>query len=510
MDQRYRFEHRVRRGPGAANGSTTVIRRGRSVTVDHTDAEGRTRRFRAKLVDGVYERLVGLLRDAGFPEAPRDPLGSGATRIVSAITAGREQRTRPFAELPVATEWASVCASFDAIAAQTTNGLAHPIDPSAEPVVADASEVPLFVPSPEMDEPPLGEDANDVVAEAWKLAIEKKHPEVTAAHLLVAFAREHGYQLARLGIDPERVRTAAEALFTWDPREGEPVATGGFELVPGVARRVAAEDGAHEAGLRHLLRALLEAGGTDVTRILQRQRLPDAMAAGRTRDRIFAVPEPSTEPVCPRCGAPPEGRRWCARCGHALVARASFDTHDPLDSAIPTIEPHDFPERPGTVHKSLCGLPDQAGTPWIAFEIEVDGTRERVTEARLAELGVTLERLEQCAVANLTRVPASWTPRWVPGADGREVDVLFCVDDSLACARILERSFLLHAHDLLGDKALAAAAPQRGMLIATRLGDLAVLMALARHYYDNADSAPLSPWGFVIEAGEIRGPISSA
>jgi hypothetical protein len=41
------------------------------------------------------------------------------------------------------------------------------------------------------------------------------------------------------------------------------------------------------------------------------------------------------------------------------------------------------------------------------------------------------------------------------------------------------------------------------------LTDLTVLMALSRHYYDNAESMPVSPWGFLIQNGVITGPVSS-
>jgi hypothetical protein len=106
-------------------------------------------------------------------------------------------------------------------------------------------------------------------------------------------------------------------------------------------------------------------------------------------------------------------------------------------------------------------------------------------------------------------MPVSWTPRWVPAPDGHEVDVLFCVGEPHACERILEKPFLLHAQSMLGTNALAASVPQRGMLLLTRLTDLTVLMALSRHYFDNAESSPLSPWGFLIQNGVISGPVSS-
>src|SRR5262249_4098691 len=159
-------------------------------------------------------------------------------------------------------------------------------------------------PSPEADEPPLGPDANEVVAAAWRIAIEHQHLQITPAHLLVAFATEHGYHLARLGLDATSVLDSGKALFTWDPEQGEPEVTPAFELVRDVARRMAAEDGSHEATLRHMLRALLEAGGTDVPRVLQQHRLPDALLAGRTHQRIFQVAPGAAAASCPRCGAP--------------------------------------------------------------------------------------------------------------------------------------------------------------------------------------------------------------
>jgi hypothetical protein len=186
-----------------------------------------------------------------------------------------------------------------------------------------------------------------------------------------------------------------------------------------------------------------------------------------------------------------------------------FSTGSELDRVFPVVEPYDWPAREGAVMRSLCSLPDQVGTPWLGFELRSDASSELVTPGRLAELGVDAERLERAAVANLARVPASWTPRWVQAADGREVDVLFCDGEPHGCERILEKPFLLHAQSMLGSNALAAAVPQRDLLLVTRLADLAVLMALARHYFDNAERAPVSPWGFALSNGEISGPISS-
>jgi hypothetical protein len=507
--QRLRLEHRV--GPKGAHGEcSTVIRRGNDVTVDLVDASGSPRRFRATLQPGVYERLVELLRSAGFPEAPLELLAPARTRVLSAITGGRELRTRPIAYETSARYWAEIFTLLDAVAAQASGGVV-PSTSGSEPCVSSAAELPLFAPSPGFEEPPLGEDANAVVAEAWKVAKERRHRELVPAHLLVAFVREHGYQLTRLGLAAERVQLAAEALLTWDDAPGEVVASPAFELVPEVARRVAAEDGASEGSLRHLLRALLEAGGKDVTRVLQQHRVPDAFAAGRTRDRIFALPESMLEHGCKRCGTAAGELKWCLRCGNALARPAAeFATGSVLDRVLARIHPHEFPERSRAVHRSLCSLPDQAGTPWLGFEIEGESGAELLTNERLAVLGIDLARLEQAALANLARTPASWSPRWVPGADGREIDLLFCVDEPSACERILERPFLLHAQAMLGSNTLAAAVPRRGMLLLARLDDLATLMALCRRFFDEAETAPISSWGFALQNGEISGPFSSA
>jgi hypothetical protein len=507
---RFRLEHRVASGTGPEGDISLIIRRNGSVTVDCVDAEGTPHRFHAQLARGVYERLVELMHDAGFPESPAEIVAPGRTRVVSAIRAGRELHTRPIAHATTAPHWATLLELFDGIASQTSGGRLD--GPSGEALVSGAAELPVFRPSQEMDEPPLGEDSSEVIGAAWRLAIDRKHGEVTPLHLLVALARDHGYQLQRLGLDADRIQTAGEALFPWDdaaPAAVEPVVSPAFEVVSQVARRIAAEDGAHEGTLRHLVRALLQAGGTDVTRVLQTHRLPDAMLGGRTRDRIFKVPEPSIEKQCPRCGTLAADQRWCARCGHVLITPAPFSTGSLLDQITLRVEPHAWAERARAAHRSLCNLPDQAGTPWLGFYVEEGGNRELVTPERLAALGVSLERLEKNAVANLARAPASWTPRWVQGADGREVDVLFCSDEPHAPERIFDKPFLLHAQAMLGSNALVAAVPTRSTLLLTRLEHLAIAMALARQYFETAEAEPISPWGFAIQDGALSGPISS-
>ncbi len=442
-------------------------------------------RFHAQLAQGVYERLVELMHEAGFPESPAEMVPEGRTRVVSAIRNGREQHTRPIGLTTKAPHWDTLFGLFDSITSQTSRGRLP--GPNTEPLISGAAEVVVFHPTEQMDEPPLGEDSSEIIGAAWQMAIERKHGEVTPVHLLVAFVREHGYQLQRLGLDADRIQTAAEALFPWGEEASttpEPVVTPAFELVSQVARRIAAEDGAHEGTLRHLVRALLQAGGSDVIRVLQTHRLPDAMLGARTRDRIFKVPEPSIERQCPRCGTLAADQRWCARCGHVLITPSPFSIGSLLDRIMLRIEPHGWEERARAAHRSVCSLPDQPGTPWLGYYVEDEGKRELVTPERLAEMGVSLERLEQNAIANLARVPASWTPRWVQGADGRDVDVLFCIDEPHTPERIFDKPFLLHAQSMLGTNALVAATPKRSTLLLTRLEHLAMAMVLARQYFE--------------------------
>ena len=507
---RFRLEHRVGSGAGPGGNTSLIIRRSGSVTVDHVDDDRKVHRFHAQLAAGVYERLVEVMHDAGFPESPAEVVPAGHTRVVSAIRNGRELHTRPIAAATTAPPWVTLFGLFDTIASQASRGKL--VGPAGVALVSGAAEVPVFHPTEAMDEPPLGEDVSEIISAAWRLAIDRKHGEVTPLHLLVAFAREHGYQLQRLGLDADRIQTAAEALFPWDEAAAtaaEPVVNPAFELVSQVARRIAAEDGAHEGTLRHLVRALLQAGGADVIHVLQTHRLPDAMLGGSTRDRIFRVPEPSLEKQCPRCGMLAADHRWCARCGHVLFTPSPFSIGSLLDRITLRIEPHDWKERARAAHRSLCYLPDQPGLPWLGFAIEDGDKSELVTPERLAEMGVSLERLEQNAIANLARVPASWTPRWVQGADGREVDVLFCIDEPYTPERIFDKPFLLHAQAMLGSNALVAAVPKRSTLLLMRLEHLAVAMALARQYFETAEAEPISPWGFAIQNGVLSGPISS-
>ena len=506
---RFRIEYRVGSAAWREGDISLIIRRSGSVTVDQVDADGKPHRFHGRLGQGVYERLVECMHEAGFPESPAELVPAGRTRVLSAIRNGRELHTRPIAYATTAPHWVTLFALLDSVASQTSGGSQE--GSSSETLVSGAAEVPIFHATEQMDEPPLGEDANEVIGAAWRLAIERKHAQVSPLHLLVAFVREHGYQLQRLGLDADRVQTAAEALFPWDEEapSTEPVVSAPFELVTQVARRIAAEDGSHEGTLRHLVRALLQAGGADVSRVLQSHRLPDAMAGGRTRDRIFKVPEPSIEQRCPRCGTLAADQRWCARCGHVLITPSPFSSGSLLDRVTLRIEPAGWGERARAVHRSLCSTPDQVGCPWLGFYLEEEGTRELITPERLAEMRVSLERLEQNAIANLARMPASWTPRWVQGADGREVDVLFCIDEPHTPERIFDRPFLLHAQAMLGSNALVAAVPKRSTLLLMRLEHLAVAMALARQYFETAEAEPISPWGFAIQNGVLSGPISS-
>jgi hypothetical protein len=506
--ERFRIEHRMVTKDGE---TSTIIRKTGSVTVDHLDTSRNARRFNSMLVPGVYERLVEELHDAGFPVTPTAIVQvAEGTRVISAIRDGREHRTRPIAHDLSAEHWHNAFTILDGVAAQTTKGEFAPLPADGTAYVTGGNELKLFHDFESMD-PPLGQDANEVVAGAFQLAIEHRHAELSAAHLLTAFVREHGYQLTRLGLDAERVRAAAEALFSWDTTSEpvQPEMGPTFEIVQEVARRIAAEDNSHEATLRHFARALLQAGGADVTRILQKHRLPDAMLGGRTKDRIFRDPGPAVDNHCTRCGSPTGKHRWCVRCGNSLREPDAFATGSPLDQVNARIEPYEWPERASAVHRSLCDLPDQPGTPWLSFVLEHDNQSELVGPEKLAALGLTLERAEEAAIANLARRPISWTVRWSEGTD-QEVDVLYANEGVHASERILDKPFLLHAQTMLGTNALAAAVPHRGVCIVTRLEHLAVLMSLARQYHaESPDKARISPWGFILMDGVITGPISA-
>src|SRR5262245_13962957 len=122
--ERYRIEHRSGPRSGPLGECSTIIRHGKDVTVDHTDAVGLTRRFVATLVPGVYERLLETLHKAGFPDAPHERIRSGGTRLISAIAEAREIRTRPMPYHSDSVTWAEVFSLFDAIISETSDGVA--------------------------------------------------------------------------------------------------------------------------------------------------------------------------------------------------------------------------------------------------------------------------------------------------------------------------------------------------------------------------------------------------
>lgn len=145
-------------------------------------------------------------------------------------------------------------------------------------------------------------------------------------------------------------------------------------------------------------------------------------------------------------------------------------------------------------------MPQVAGTPWLSMYFETGGRLNYVNQQVLTSIGVPAQKLEQAAIFNVARTPASWAPQNVGGRT-----VLTCVDQPHACERILVPEFLEQARLALRAQALCASIPQRGMLLVAALGDFEMLMQLGRHYFDNAANPRVSPWVFAIQGGAITG-----
>ena len=180
-------------------------------------------------------------------------------------------------------------------------------------------------------------------------------------------------------------------------------------------------------------------------------------------------------------------------------------THYLLDRFFPMIQPHDWPGKSATLHRSLCFMPRLVGTPWLSFYFELDGKRNYVDSGVLARLGLGAEQLEAVAIRNVVRTSAVWEPLRLGAAVVDQRVVLRCIDQPHACERILEPEFLEQGRGMLSAKALCATLPQRGMLLVAPFDDFEILMRLGKHFHDNAENPRISPWVFAIKDGAICG-----
>jgi hypothetical protein len=238
------------------------------------------------------------------------------------------------------------------------------------------------------------------------------------------------------------------------------------------------------------------------------QPAADAAAADPAAQTYPTPDAPTPDAVAPSPPAP----QAASATDFSLLATMASDGPPPgvldtilLEQVLPVVQPHEWPERPATVHRSLCWLPRIAGTPWLGFQISLGSTKRIVMRTDLDSLGITAEALEKAAIRNLSRSRSSWVSRQLPGPGGKPVDVLFCQDSPHACERILERPFLLHGKAMLRAESLAATVPHRGLLVVSRFDDFRLLMSLGKHLFESAESPPVSPWVFAIQGGEITG-----
>lgn len=196
------------------------------------------------------------------------------------------------------------------------------------------------------------------------------------------------------------------------------------------------------------------------------------------------------------------------RCGNALVGAVSPPVVSSLAgrpaAALPIVQPNDWPGRAKTANRSLCFLPRIPGTPWLALHYQVGESLAYVGPERLQVLGQSFVQVERGAIANMAATPGSWRPFELPALHGK-MPALGCIDDARACERILEQPFMAHAQAMFGGSGLAAAIPQRGMLLVTDSKHFESLMKVAAVHYAAATNPPITPWVFAVHGGVIAG-----
>lgn len=182
------------------------------------------------------------------------------------------------------------------------------------------------------------------------------------------------------------------------------------------------------------------------------------------------------------------------------------------DLLLPTLKQADWSGRTKAVCRPVMPDIQSPFMPLLAFGYDHPHTFEFLTLEKLAEMGRSIEEIEQIALNNLRQRPVKWDEQVAELGGGAALRILIGVDDYYAAEHILNPDFTRDAQLILETELLAIGIPCRSYIIATSgiqqqevLGTFAALVS-AQFY--RGDSTPITPAVFGVQNGSFIGMLS--
>ena len=144
--------------------------------------------------------------------------------------------------------------------------------------------------------------------------------------------------------------------------------------------------------------------------------------------------------------------------------------------------------------------------PVVAFGYDLPNSVEYVPRAALGKLGLTESELEQLAIENLCKRPATWKRIRLGNLNGLVMEA-----DFFNAERILNQKCMIEAQDLLHAPLLWVGIPHQGMLFVTNAApqqaDLSAFVQLVYIRYKQSTAPSITPSVFWMKDGQITGQL---
>lgn len=179
---------------------------------------------------------------------------------------------------------------------------------------------------------------------------------------------------------------------------------------------------------------------------------------------------------------------------------------------LPVLRPGDWDLIHTVAHRSLLHPRRSAQIPIIAVARPTDDGLDLLRPDALDVLGMSWRDVLTFAVQQLAQVEVSWDVVHKNEGTGHPALLGFESGGVYSASRVLDRSFMQRAHDLLQTPVLLACMPTYGQLFVTHGGPLAersltraFRVWARRHYAAAAGVDALSYQAFVLRDGQVIG-----
>lgn len=164
------------------------------------------------------------------------------------------------------------------------------------------------------------------------------------------------------------------------------------------------------------------------------------------------------------------------------------------------------------MHRPLVDPSIAPSGPILGYMTEEDGQVVPIPTQDEPVDAAVWDAINESVLRFLSQRAGIWKQEELELETGRVLVVMACEEDPFACARVMDKGFMLQAHEALQSRRLVVCVPVQGVLYATRENmtddDLISFEELIYKVHSDAQFHPVSPILFSMEDGAIVGALA--